>query len=43
VFGVKDGLIARLDTIEGSMSPAGHEVTPGTALLAYPFVLPAKR
>ncbi|CDY77797.1 Catechol 1,2-dioxygenase [Caballeronia glathei] len=43
VFGVKDALIAQLESIEGRMSPAGHAVEPATALLAYDFVLPRQR
>ncbi|AET92648.1 intradiol ring-cleavage dioxygenase [Burkholderia sp. YI23] len=43
VFGVKDALIAKLETIEGATSLAGHPVTPGTARLAYRFVLPDSR
>ncbi|WP_408318710.1 intradiol ring-cleavage dioxygenase [Paraburkholderia sp. RL17-347-BIC-D] len=42
VFGVKDALITKLSRIEGCASPGGHEVEPGTSLIAYRFVLPDK-
>ncbi|MEX3815481.1 dioxygenase [Paraburkholderia sp. BR13439] len=42
VFGVKDALITKLLTIDGQVSPGGHEVAPGTSLLTYRFVLPEK-
>jgi hydroxyquinol 1,2-dioxygenase len=42
VFGVKDALITKLSRIEGHVSPGGHEVAPGTSLIAYRFVLPDK-
>ena len=43
VFGVKDALVTSLKALASGKSPAGHEVSEPTALLAYDFVLPAKR
>jgi len=43
VFGVKDALITSLKTLSAGISPAGHEVSVSTELLAYDFVLPQKR
>lgn len=42
VFGVKDALVTELHKVDGNISPGGHEVTPGTSLLTYRFVLPSQ-